>query len=169
MLSKSLKDSTITWFEPSFVNERLFAQQGVFLVPNTLEYSHEEILNETDFKDFLIKIKIHIHDDIIVFLPHLPQLAGFTVDPSEQETFLRAYRRVRNDLFRERFYGTMRDMAHARNVDWYSESGGPWQRNPEVFREADQIAYLAVNDLPQGEFWPAASSALPGYSVMLRP
>ena len=56
--SKSLKDSTITWFEPSFVNERLFAQQGVFLVPNTLEYSHEEILNETDFKDFLIKIKI---------------------------------------------------------------------------------------------------------------
>ncbi len=95
-------------------------------------------------------------------LPHLPQLAGFTVDPSEQETFLRAYRRVRNDLFRERFYGTMRDMAHARNVDWYSESGGPWQRNPEVFREADQIAYLAVNDLPQGEFWPAASSALPG-------
>ncbi len=87
--------------------------------------------------------------------PHLPQLAGFVdADADANETFMRAYRRARNDMFRNNFYGTMRDLAHARNVDWYSESGGPWRRNPQIFREADQIDFLAVNDLPQGEFWP---------------
>ena len=96
-------------------------------------------------------------------LPHLPKLAGFVAQsPDEQERFMRAYRRVRNDLFRERFYGTMRDLAHARNVDWYSEPGGPWLRKPQLFREADQIAFLSVNDMPQGEFWPATSPSLPG-------
>ena len=87
--------------------------------------------------------------------PHLPQLAGFTdADVAAQERFMRTYRRARNDMFLHNFYGTMRDLAHARNVDWVSESGGPWQRTPQIFREADQIDYLAVNDLPQGEFWP---------------
>ena len=87
--------------------------------------------------------------------PHLPQLAGFTdSDIAAQEKFMRAYRRARNDMFLHNFYGTMRDLAHARNVGWVSESGGPWQRKPQIFREADQIDYLAVNDLPQGEFWP---------------
>jgi hypothetical protein len=96
-------------------------------------------------------------------IPHLPQLAGFDApDAADNEKFMRAYRRVRNDLFRDRFYGTMRDLAHARNVDWYSESGGPWRRGPQLFREADQISFLAVNDLPQGEFWPAIGADLPG-------
>jgi len=96
-------------------------------------------------------------------IPHLPQLAGFVAgSEAEQEKFMRVYRRVRNDLFRDRFYGTMRDLAHERNVDWYSESGGPWQRKPQLFREADQISFLAVNDLPQGEFWPAGSASSPG-------
>lgn len=88
-------------------------------------------------------------------LPDLPLLAGFELaDKAENEKFMRAYRRARNDMFRENFYGTMRDLSHARNIDWYSESGGPWQRKPAVFREADQITYLGVNDFPQGEFWP---------------
>ena len=87
--------------------------------------------------------------------PHLPQLAGFVdADAAANETFMRAYRRARNDMFRNNFYGTMRDLAHARNVGWVSECGGPWQRKPQLFREADQIEYLAVNDLPQGEYWP---------------
>ncbi len=87
--------------------------------------------------------------------PHLPQLAGFVdADATANETFMRAYRRARNDMFRNNFYGTMRDLAHARNVGWVSECGGPWQRKPQLFREADQIEYLAVNDLPQGEYWP---------------
>ncbi len=88
-------------------------------------------------------------------LRDLPLLAGFEwADAVANETFRRAYRRARNDMFRENFYGTMRDLSHARNLDWYSESGGPWNRKPALFREADQIEYLGVNDLPQGEFWP---------------
>ena len=84
--------------------------------------------------------------------PNLAYLAGFTDDG--REAFMTAYRRARNDMFRENFYGTMRDLAHARNLDWYSESGGPWGRQPHLFREADQLEFLAVNDFPQGEFWP---------------
>ena len=88
--------------------------------------------------------------------PDLPLLAGFVEsDAAATETFMRAYRRARNDMFRVNFYGTMRELSHARGIAWYSESGGPWQRKPAVFREADQLAYLAVNDMPQGEFWPA--------------
>ena len=87
--------------------------------------------------------------------PDLPLLAGFVEsDSAATETFMRAYRRARNDMFRENFYGTMRDLSHARGIKLYSESGGPWQRKPAVFREADQLAFLAVNDMPQGEFWP---------------
>ena len=102
--------------------------------------------------DFVNEFRKHAKRDI---LADLPLLAGFErADKAANETFLRAYRRARNDMFRENFYGTMRDLSHARGIDWYSESGGPWQRNPAVFREADQIRYLGVNDLPQGEFWP---------------
>ena len=93
--------------------------------------------------------------------PDLPLLAGFVEkDAAATETFMRAYRRARNDMFRENFYGTMRDLSHARGIKLYSESGGPWQRKPAVFREADQLAFLAVNDMPQGEFWPTRAKLL---------
>ena len=91
--------------------------------------------------------------------PRLPLLAGFVLktmpsgEPSP-ETVLRDFRRVRNELFRECFYGTMRRIAHARGLKVYSESGGPWNRSPSVFLEADQLAALGMNDMPQGEFWP---------------
>ena len=102
--------------------------------------------------DFVNEFRKHAQRDI---LADLPLLAGFQLaDKAANETFLRAYRRARNDMFRENFYGTMRDLSHACGIDWYSESGGPWQRTPAVFREADQLKYLSVNDLPQGEFWP---------------
>lgn len=81
---------------------------------------------------------------------HLPSLAGFGDNPK----VVTDYRRVRNDLFRECFYGTVRRLAHARGVKMYSESGGPWNRSPSVFKEADQLAFLGMNDMPQGEFWP---------------
>jgi hypothetical protein len=84
--------------------------------------------------------------------PHLPALAGFGADAKVMKDF----RRVRNDLFRDCFYGTVRRLAHARDVKIYSESGGPWNRDPSVFLEADQLAFLGVNDMPQGEFWPVA-------------
>ena len=81
---------------------------------------------------------------------HLPSLAGFGDNPK----VVTDYRRVRNDLFRECFYGTVRRLAHARGVKMYSESGGPWNRSPSVFKESDQLAFLGMNDMPQGEFWP---------------
>ena len=98
--------------------------------------------------------------------PQLPLLAGF-VPPSETaraDALLRDFRRVRNDLFRENFYGTVRRLAHARGLKLYSESGGPWNRSPSVFREADQLAFLGVNDMPQGEFWPVAPAHHAGHA-----
>ncbi len=38
-------------------------------------------------------------------------------------------------------------------LEWHSESGGPWNRKPAIFGEADQLAFLARNDMPQGEYW----------------
>lgn len=90
--------------------------------------------------------------------PALPLLAGFReADATAHEAFLRAYRRARNDMFRENFYGTLVRLARAHGMGFFSESGGPWQRTPAVFREADQLAFLGVNDMPQGEFWPDAN------------
>ena len=89
---------------------------------------------------------------------HLPALAGFVAgtDASGRrraDEVLRDYRRVRNLMFKDNFYGTVRRLAHARGLKLYSESGGPWNRDPSVFLEADQLAFLGVNDMPQGEFW----------------
>ena len=84
--------------------------------------------------------------------PSIPVLAGFGSDAKVMKDF----RRVRNDLFRDCFYGTVRRLAHERGLKLYSESGGPWNRDPSVFQEADQLAFLGVNDMPQGEFWPVA-------------
>jgi len=84
--------------------------------------------------------------------PYLPELAGFV--PADGRRVLQDYRRIRNLMFKDDFYGTVRRLAHARGLKLYSESGGPWNRDPSVFREADQLAFLGVNDMPQGEFWP---------------
>ena len=92
-------------------------------------------------------------------MPYLPVLAGFEPDAGRTglecaATVLQDYRRVRNLMFKERFYGTIRRLAHSKGLKLYSESGGPWNRSPSVFLEADQLAFLGVNDMPQGEFWP---------------
>ncbi|MBO4727996.1 MAG: FRG domain-containing protein [Spirochaetaceae bacterium] len=54
---KDINETILVPFEPSFTNERLFAQQGVFLVPNSLNFSHHEIL-EKNYNDNYLKIKI---------------------------------------------------------------------------------------------------------------
>lgn len=51
------------------------------------------------------------------------------------------------------FYGAMRDWAHAHGLTMSSESGGPWRRAQGDFVGADQLEFLGVNDVPQGEFW----------------
>jgi hypothetical protein len=86
--------------------------------------------------------------------PWLPVLAGFMLKSAEESAgFVTDYRRARNDCFRDNFYGKMMALSHQRGLEWHAESGGPWVRKPEVFGEADQLAFLARTDMPQGEFW----------------
>ncbi|OGV61040.1 MAG: hypothetical protein A2283_22610 [Lentisphaerae bacterium RIFOXYA12_FULL_48_11] len=102
--------------------------------------------------------------------PWLPVLAGFVVkSEDESHDFMRDYRRARNDCFRDNFYGTMMKLSHKHGIKWHSESGGPWNRNPAVFGEADQLDFLAQNDMPQGEFWYTAASWHRGGRQMSRP
>lgn len=55
---KDIHNTFLVPFEPTFTNERLFAQQGVFLVPNSLNFSHHEILEENYDNTYYTKIKI---------------------------------------------------------------------------------------------------------------
>ena len=95
--------------------------------------------------------------------PLMPMLAGFEIgDAGALERFMRDYRKARNELFRNNFYLTMRTLAHRYGLGMVSESGGPWKRSPALFQEADQMEFLAVNDIPQGEFWCNGRSHLKG-------
>lgn len=95
--------------------------------------------------------------------PLMPMLAGFEIgEEGSLERFMTGYRKARNDMFRENFYLTMRKLAHGCGLGMISESGGPWKRTPAVFREADQLEFLSVNDMPQGEFWCNGRSHLKG-------
>ena len=86
--------------------------------------------------------------------PWMPVLAGFAIKgQDEAKRFMSDYRRARNEAFRDNFYGTMMELCHRNGLQWHSESGGPWNRAPAVFGEADQLAFLARNDMPQCEFW----------------
>ena len=84
----------------------------------------------------------------------LPALAGFTVKtPEASEQFRRDYFKTLGDCFRDNFYGKMHALCVAAGLKWHSESGGPWDRKLPSFAEADQLAFLGRNDMPQGEFW----------------
>jgi hypothetical protein len=86
--------------------------------------------------------------------PWLPVLAGFTVGRTEEsQRFLRDYYRTLSDCFCDNFYGRMAALCHAAGLKWHSESGGPWERKLASFADADQLAFLGRNDMPQGEFW----------------
>jgi hypothetical protein len=86
--------------------------------------------------------------------PFLPVLAGMTIRaPEVSRRFLEDYRRTLSDCFRDNCYGTLLEQCHRAGIKWHSESGGPWDRNGALFAEADQPAFWAVNDMPQGEFW----------------
>lgn len=85
--------------------------------------------------------------------PDLPILAGFTVPGRDADVFRRSYRHARGKMMVRHFYSTVREWANARGLKAYSESGGPWRREPELFGECDQLEFLLANDIPQGEFW----------------
>ena len=87
-------------------------------------------------------------------LSYLPVLAGWTVtSPEVSERFERDYHKTLGDCFMNNFYGTLRGLCGQAGLKWHSESGGPWTRTLPTFQYADQLAFLARNDMPQGEFW----------------
>ncbi|MDD4267075.1 MAG: glycosyl hydrolase [Pirellulales bacterium] len=108
--------------------------------------------------------------------PFLPVLAGIPVEtPEVSARFLRDYDKVLGDCFRDHFYGKLKALSNREGIKWHSESGGPWNRNLSTFRHADQLAFLARNDMPQGEFWypyrglnkpPAMAAHIYGYVVV---
>lgn len=83
----------------------------------------------------------------------LPVLAGFAPKGVDPQKVLEDCRRARNGMFCDNFYGTLKTLAAERGCIMFSENGGPWHRDPEIFQEADQLAFYAFNDMPQGEFW----------------
>ena len=86
--------------------------------------------------------------------PYMPVLAGITVkDRDVSDRFLRDYYKTLGDCFRDNFYGKLRQLSNREGIKWHSESGGPWSRKRKTFEHADQLAFLARNDMPQGEFW----------------
>ena len=84
----------------------------------------------------------------------LPVLAGFTINKAEvSQRFRRDYDKTLGDCFRDNFYGQLHELCTRAGVKWHAESGGPWNRKLASFEEADQLAFLARTDMPQGEFW----------------
>lgn len=84
-------------------------------------------------------------------IPYLPALCGFEMEG--KDNLSHDFRVARNEMFLQNFYKTMADVSHEYGLKMYSESGGPWTRTPEALLYADQQRFLAVNDMPQGEFW----------------
>jgi hypothetical protein len=66
---KKINDAVLIPFEPSFTNARLQAQQGAFLIPNTLNFSHNEILEDYENDDFAMKLIINIENIYNMFEP----------------------------------------------------------------------------------------------------
>lgn len=83
----------------------------------------------------------------------LPVLAGFAPKGVDPQQVLVDCRRARNAMFCDNFYGTLKALAAERGCIMFSENGGPWHRDPGIFKEADQLSFYALNDMPQGEFW----------------
>ncbi len=85
--TRDIKNTILLPYEPVFTNNRLMAQQGAFLIPNTLNYSHQEILENYQNDDFVIKITINKNHAMsileslakmnITFMSVYPGLEGF--------------------------------------------------------------------------------------------
>jgi len=86
--------------------------------------------------------------------PWLPVLAGFVVrSPEQSARFLRDYHTTLAECFQDNYYGKLQELCHRHGLRWHAESGGPWNRTLPMFAQADQLAFLARTDMPQGEFW----------------
>jgi FRG domain-containing protein len=65
ILCKHSDNHCLFSFEPTFSNRRLLSQQGLFVAPNTLDVTHEQIINDynisdTNFIKFIISKKLRL-------------------------------------------------------------------------------------------------------------
>ena len=80
-------------------------------------------------------------------VPFLPAMAGFVVESSEtSERFLYDLRQTVAELVDERYFGTLRDLAHQRGCQFSSESTAPTM-------VSDNLRHNGLVDIPMGEFW----------------
>ena len=85
---------------------------------------------------------------------YMPVLVGMTVKSRQiSDRFLRDYYKTLGDCFRDNFYGKLHRLSNQEGIQWHAESGGPWNRKLQTLKRADQLAFLARTDMPQGEFW----------------
>ncbi|MFV1964255.1 MAG: glycosyl hydrolase [Pirellulaceae bacterium] len=86
--------------------------------------------------------------------PYLPALAGIRITNEDiTARFLRDYALTISDCFMKNCYGRFDELCREVGLRWHSESGGPWNHDPLLFREADQLAFWGRNAMPQSEFW----------------
>ena len=64
---KNKDDECLFAFEPTFSNQRILSQQGLFVATNTLKYTHEKILND---------YQIHKEDAFKIIIPKELRLMG---------------------------------------------------------------------------------------------
>lgn len=97
-------DALIYPFEPKLSNQRLMMQQGMFLVPNCLEISHEELLEMYPLKDeeivkYIIPAELrmigikHLHKMNITANIIYPGLEGYCKSLTFQPIFNRKYQK----------------------------------------------------------------------------
>lgn len=95
-------------------------------------------------ENFAKEFKQHRGYDVV---PYLPLLAGIPIESVEKsEQVLRDFRSTVNDLINEKFFGTVRDLAHQYGKELTSESVAPTM-------VSDGISHYQYADVPMGEYW----------------
>ena len=80
-------------------------------------------------------------------LPYLPAMAGIPVQSADiSERFLHDVRQTIAELVVDNFFGTMAELAHAKNCIFSAECVSPTMTS-------DGMLHFKETDLPMGEFW----------------
>lgn len=120
---------------------------------------------ETDITD-RNAVRTHLDATIGPLLKRCPELVGKTFThiysvSYEGKKAGGSWKRVKDT-----FYAAMVEWAHEHGLKVYSESGGPWDWGSQgVKLDCSQVDMLAVNDFPQGEFWPLSNDILGGPGI----